>query len=57
MLQLLTPFSKIGMVILDGVVVNDSIMLVNFVNQCIRDGMPVTKPCSMHFLEDFGLFF
>jgi hydrophobic/amphiphilic exporter-1 (mainly G- bacteria), HAE1 family len=37
----LTLFSMFGMVTLAGVVVNDSIVLVDFINQCIRSGMPV----------------
>jgi len=37
----LTLFSMFGMVTLAGVVVNDSIVLVDFINQCIRGGMPV----------------
>ena len=36
----LTLFSMFGMVTLAGVVVNDSIVLVDFINQCIRQGMP-----------------
>ena len=36
----LTLFSMFGMVTLAGVVVNDSIVLVDFINQCIRKGMP-----------------
>jgi hydrophobic/amphiphilic exporter-1 (mainly G- bacteria), HAE1 family len=35
----LTLFSMFGMVTLAGVVVNDSIVLVDFINQCIRKGM------------------
>lgn len=37
----LTLFSMFGMVTLAGVVVNDSIVLVDFINQCIRTGMPL----------------
>ncbi len=37
----LTLFSMFGIVTLSGVVVNDSIVLVDFINQCIRQGMPV----------------
>jgi multidrug efflux pump subunit AcrB len=36
----LTLFSMFGMVTLAGVVVNDSIVLVDFINQCIDKGMP-----------------
>lgn len=36
----LTLFSMFGMVTLAGVVVNDSIVLVDFINQCVRQGMP-----------------
>lgn len=39
----LTLFSMFGMVTLSGVVVNDSIVLVDFVNQCVRAGMPVNE--------------
>ena len=39
----LTLFSMFGMVTLAGVVVNDSIVLVDFINQCIRGGMPVQE--------------
>ncbi len=39
----LTLFSMFGMVTLSGVVVNDSIVLVDFINQCIRKGMPVNE--------------
>ena len=35
----LTLFSMFGMVTLAGVVVNDSIVLVDFINQCIEKGM------------------
>ncbi|MEI6526779.1 MAG: efflux RND transporter permease subunit, partial [Planctomycetota bacterium] len=35
----LTLFSMFGMVTLAGVVVNDSIVLVDFINQCIAKGM------------------
>ncbi len=37
----LTLFSMFGMVTLAGVVVNDSIVLVDFINQCLKSGMPV----------------
>ena len=37
----LTLFSMFGMVTLAGVVVNDSIVLVDFINQCNKGGMPV----------------
>lgn len=39
----LTLFSMFGMVTLAGVVVNDSIVLVDFINQCLRTGMPVRE--------------
>jgi multidrug efflux pump subunit AcrB len=39
----LTLFSMFGMVTLAGVVVNDSIVLVDFINQCNRGGMPVKE--------------
>lgn len=39
----LTLFSIFGMVTLAGVVVNDSIVLVDFINQCLRSGMPVKE--------------
>lgn len=37
----LTLFSMFGMVTLAGVVVNDSIVLVDFINQSVRSGIPV----------------
>jgi multidrug efflux pump subunit AcrB len=37
----ITLFSIFGMVTLAGVVVNDSIVLVDFINQCIRQGQPI----------------
>jgi multidrug efflux pump subunit AcrB len=37
----LTLFSVFGMVALTGVVVNDSIVLVDFINHRVRDGMPL----------------
>jgi multidrug efflux pump subunit AcrB len=39
----LTLFSMFGMVTLAGVVVNDSIVLVDFINQCIQKGMPIRE--------------
>ncbi len=39
----LTLFSMFGMVTLAGVVVNDSIVLVDFINQCIGKGMPIRE--------------
>jgi multidrug efflux pump subunit AcrB len=39
----LTLFSMFGMVTLAGVVVNDSIVLVDFINQCLSKGMPVKE--------------
>jgi len=39
----LTLFSMFGMVTLAGVVVNDSIVLVDFINQCIAKKMPVRE--------------
>jgi len=39
----LTLFSMFGMVTLAGVVVNDSIVLVDFINRSIRDGMPLEE--------------
>ena len=39
----LTLFSMFGMVTLAGVVVNDSIVLVDFINKCNRGGMPVQQ--------------
>ena len=39
----LTIFSMFGLVALAGVVVNDSIVLVDFINMRIRDGQPVEK--------------
>ncbi len=39
----LTLFSMFGMVTLAGVVVNDSIVMVDFINHCLRDGMSVNQ--------------
>jgi hydrophobic/amphiphilic exporter-1 (mainly G- bacteria), HAE1 family len=39
----ITLFSMFGMVTLAGVVVNDSIVLVDFINQCVRQGMPIRE--------------
>lgn len=39
----LTLFSMFGMVTLAGVVVNDSIVMLDFINQCIQKGMPVQE--------------
>jgi hydrophobic/amphiphilic exporter-1 (mainly G- bacteria), HAE1 family len=36
-----TIFSLFGMVALTGVVVNDSIVLVDFINKRVRDGVPI----------------
>ncbi len=36
-----TLFSLFGMVALSGVVINDSIVLIDFINRRVRDGMPV----------------
>ena len=37
----LTMFSMFGMVALSGVVINDSIVLIDFINARIREGVPV----------------
>lgn len=37
----LTLFSMFGLVALSGVVVNDSIVLIDFINHRIRDGLPI----------------
>ena len=39
----LTLFSFFGLVALTGVVVNDSIVLIDFINQRVRAGMPVDE--------------
>lgn len=39
----LTLFSMLGLVALTGVVVNDSIVLVDFINHRIRDGVPLEQ--------------
>jgi multidrug efflux pump subunit AcrB len=39
----LTLFSMFGMVTLSGVVVNDSIVMVDFINQCLSRGMSVNE--------------
>ncbi|MGF1579873.1 MAG: efflux RND transporter permease subunit [Gemmataceae bacterium] len=38
-----TLFSLFGLVALTGVVVNDSIVLIDFINHRVRDGMPVSE--------------
>jgi multidrug efflux pump subunit AcrB len=39
----LTLFSLFGLVALTGVVVNDSIVLIDFINRRVRDGMPLKE--------------
>ncbi len=39
----LTLFSTLGLVALTGIVVNDSIVLVDFINSAIRGGMPLNQ--------------
>ncbi len=39
----LTLFSMFGLVALTGVVVNDSIVLIDFINHRIRDGLPLSE--------------
>ncbi|QDV63277.1 efflux RND transporter permease subunit [Crateriforma conspicua] len=39
----LTLFSMFGLVALSGVVVNDSIVLIDFINHRVRDGVPVME--------------
>lgn len=39
----LTLFSMFGLVALSGVVINDSIVLIDFINTRIRDGVPIQK--------------
>jgi hydrophobic/amphiphilic exporter-1 (mainly G- bacteria), HAE1 family len=39
----LTMFSLFGIVALTGVVVNDSIVLIDFINHRVRDGMPLVE--------------
>ena len=39
----LTLFSFFGLIALTGVVVNDSIVLVDFINRRVRDGLPLTE--------------
>ncbi|KAA1257596.1 Antibiotic efflux pump membrane transporter ArpB [Rubripirellula obstinata] len=39
----LTLFSMFGLVALAGVVVNDSIVLIDFINSRVRDGMPIRQ--------------
>jgi len=41
----LTLFSVLGLVALTGVVVNDSIVLVDFINARLRSGMPLETAC------------
>jgi len=37
----LTLFSMFGLVALSGVVINDSIVLIDFINSRVRDGIPI----------------
>jgi multidrug efflux pump subunit AcrB len=39
----LTLFSVFGLVALTGVIVNDSIVLIDFINHRVRDGIPLTE--------------
>ena len=39
----LTLFSMFGLVALSGVVINDSIVLIDFINTRIRDGIPIRE--------------
>ena len=39
----LTLFSMFGLVALSGVVINDSIVLIDFINSRVRDGVPIRK--------------
>ena len=39
----LTLFSMLGLVALTGIVVNDSIVLVDFINSAVRGGMPLNQ--------------
>jgi multidrug efflux pump subunit AcrB len=39
----LTMFSLFGLVALTGIVVNDSIVLIDFINSRVREGMPVKE--------------
>jgi multidrug efflux pump subunit AcrB len=39
----LTLFSMFGLVALSGVVINDSIVLIDFINRRVRDGIPVRE--------------
>lgn len=39
----LTLFSLFGLVTLTGIVVNDSIVLIDFINQRVRDGIPIKE--------------
>jgi hydrophobic/amphiphilic exporter-1 (mainly G- bacteria), HAE1 family len=39
----LTLFSMLGLVALTGIVVNDSIVLVDFINSAVRGGMPLQQ--------------
>ena len=39
----MTMFSMFGLIALTGVVINDSIVLVDFINRRVRDGMPLTE--------------
>jgi multidrug efflux pump subunit AcrB len=39
----MTMFSMFGLIALTGVVINDSIVLVDFINHRVRDGIPLTE--------------
>ncbi|MGI9472794.1 MAG: efflux RND transporter permease subunit, partial [Rubripirellula sp.] len=39
----LTLFSMFGLVALSGVVINDSIVLIDFINSRVRDGIPIRQ--------------
>ena len=46
-----------GLVALAGVVVNDSIVLIDFINHRVRSGMPLLIPFVRLGNYDSGLFF
>ncbi|MFH2012382.1 MAG: efflux RND transporter permease subunit [Pseudomonadota bacterium] len=43
----LSLISLFGMVAVSGIVVNDSLVLVDFINRAVRDGMPLKKAVEM----------
>ena len=49
----LTLFSFYGIIALTGIVVNDSIVLIDFINSRVRSGMPITQALAESGLRRF----